>query len=317
MRKFFYLFSLSVGLSFLPGFLQQLSAQGCSDAGFCSMGAMRPDQHFAEELNLKINSVRLEQYYGHTRPGVKILNTQVEVNLGISHALTFQVKMPYAYTSGKLGTTNGPGDISYSFTRHLFTSGDYHISATIGGKIPSNNSDLRDSEGRPLPMYQQTSLGTWDIVLGAAIQSEKWLFSTGLQHAFNENSNSFLWGPWQETEFDEHVTNYHAAIDLKRGTDVMFRLQRNERYRSFEAHLGLLSIARITKDEITDPETGERTLLDNSTGFAHNATFSLDYHISANASLSMLYALKLAQREVNPDGLLREYVATVSYTYKF
>ncbi|MEY4931626.1 MAG: hypothetical protein RI909_2350, partial [Bacteroidota bacterium] len=41
-------------------------AQGCSDAGFCTMGAMKPDQPYNKKVQLKLRSMELSFYRGET-----------------------------------------------------------------------------------------------------------------------------------------------------------------------------------------------------------------------------------------------------------
>ena len=67
----FSLFVLSF-LFFIP--TTSVFSQGCSDAGFCTMGAMRPDQPFSKKLNIRLRSVSLTQYIGLTKFDDKILS---------------------------------------------------------------------------------------------------------------------------------------------------------------------------------------------------------------------------------------------------
>jgi hypothetical protein len=41
-------------------------SQGCSDAGFCTMGAMKPDQPYNKKIQLKLRSMELSFYRGTT-----------------------------------------------------------------------------------------------------------------------------------------------------------------------------------------------------------------------------------------------------------
>jgi hypothetical protein len=58
------------------------NAQGCSDSGFCTMGAMKPDQIYSRKLNLRIYSLELTQHLGHTKFGDWIHSTFLDVNVG-------------------------------------------------------------------------------------------------------------------------------------------------------------------------------------------------------------------------------------------
>ncbi|MFN8890139.1 MAG: hypothetical protein ACK5WF_21960 [Cyclobacteriaceae bacterium] len=41
-------------------------SQGCSDAGFCTMGAMKPDQPYNKKIQLKLRSMEVSFYRGTT-----------------------------------------------------------------------------------------------------------------------------------------------------------------------------------------------------------------------------------------------------------
>ena len=170
--------------------------QGCSDAGFCTMGAMKPDQQFNKKLPLKLRSLEINLYRGSTLLSPIIFVGTVDFTVGIGNNSSLQVKLPYQTVDGNLGSTKGLGDISLGFTRKVIDTEIWDVAFTIGGKIPTNKSDLKkenDSVGyeRDLPMYYQVSLGSWDLIAGASVLSRNWLFATGIQIALNKNNNHF------------------------------------------------------------------------------------------------------------------------------
>ena len=113
---------------------------------------------------------------------------------------------------GRLGKTKGLGDISLCFTRNLLNKEALNINLSMGAKIPTNRSDKSTEDNFPLPMYYQTSLGTYDAIAGLSIISRKWLFATGIQIPFNENGNKFLWGAWAKSGEDMvYIEKYSRA----------------------------------------------------------------------------------------------------------
>ncbi|HEY8934158.1 MAG TPA: hypothetical protein VIM65_03025, partial [Cyclobacteriaceae bacterium] len=44
--------------------LLKAQSQGCSDAGFCTMGAMKPDQPFNKKIEFKLRSMEVSFYRG-------------------------------------------------------------------------------------------------------------------------------------------------------------------------------------------------------------------------------------------------------------
>lgn len=300
---------------------QQAYSQGCSDAGFCTMGAMKPDQPYNKKLPIKLRSMEVSFYRGTTTisPVIYVANLDMSFNL-IDDKTFFQVKVPYQAVNGNFGSTSGPGDFSLCLTRNLYSSEKFDISASVGGKIPSNKSNLRSEEnGLMFPMYYQTSLGTYDAIAGISFINKKWLFATGIQHPFNQNENVFTWGAWIPVYEggEDYVRQNMIAYKLKRGTDVMLRAERNFRYARFNFTLGLLPIFRVTKDEITDVNTDQRIKLDGTTGMALSGIGTVGYNFNVKSGVRLLLGKKITQRKVNPDGLTRHDVATISYYYRF
>ena len=116
------------------------NAQGCSDAGFCTMGAMKPDQTYNKRINFRLRSIEYNYYKGTTDISPKIRAHQIEFNTSINEINTLQIKVPYMFTKGNLGSNQSLGDISLSFTKYVTNWKGGAINATIGTKIPTNNS---------------------------------------------------------------------------------------------------------------------------------------------------------------------------------
>jgi hypothetical protein len=287
------------------------------------MGAMKPDQPYNKKIPIKLRSMEVSFYRGTSliSPIIYVANLDMSFNL-IDDKTFFQVKLPYQAVTGNFGSTSGLGDFSLCLTRNLYSSENFDISASVGSKIPSNNSNLKsDDTGLALPMYYQTSLGTYDAIAGISFINKQWLFATGIQHPFNQNGNTFdkaEWLPVYKGGLGESYVNKNtAAYKLKRGTDVMLRVERNFRYARFNFTLGLLPIFRITKDEITDVDTGQRIKLDGTTGMALSGIGTVGYNFNVKSGVRLLFGRKITQRKVNPDGLTRHDVATISYFYRF
>lgn len=290
-------------------------SQGCSDAGFCTMGAMKPDQPFNKKLKLTLRSMELSFYRGTTSLTPIIHVVTADMNFGLNSRTSFQVKLPYQFVTGRLANTAGIGDISLCFTKNLLTNEKFDINLSLGTKIPTNNSD-KSIDGRPLPMYYQTSLGTYDAIAGISLITRKWLFATGIQVPLNENNNQFLWGAWADHPEAAYTLRYARAKELQRGTDVMLRLERNFRFSRLNFSLGLLPIYRISRDEFTLPN-GERTRPPDAQGLALSGIFTTGYNFNVRSGIKALVGHKIVQRDLNPDGLTRELVTSFSYVYRF
>jgi len=303
-----------------PALLITVSAigQGCSDAGFCTMGAMKPDQPFNKKIELRLRSMEVTFYRATTSLTPVIYSATADLNFSLSRKTSFQLKLPFQAVSGRLGKTSGIGDLSLCITRNIYKTERFDINLSLGGKIPTNDSD-KDNNGAPLPMYYQTSLGTYDAIAGISIISRHWLFATGIQHPFNRNKNQFFWSDphWTaKPELTDYIHEYAPARSLRRGTDVMFRIERNFRFARLNASLGVLPIIRINRDEITAAD-GTRANPENTRGMALSALATVGYSMDVRNGVRVLAGHKIINRDTNPDGLSREMITTVSYYHRF
>jgi hypothetical protein len=290
--------------------------QGCSDAGFCTMGAMKPDQPFNKKVELKLRSMEISFYRGSTSLTPVIYVATADLNFSLNSKTAFQIKLPYQGITGRLANTSGMGDISLCLTRNIINGENFDVNLSVGGKLPTNKSD-KDVNGYPLPMYYQTSLGSFDFITGISLINRNWLFATGIQHAFNKNDNQFLWTAWQGGREDiAYVQKYSNSKELQRGTDIMLRAERNFRFSQWNFTLGLLPIYRINHDEITGGD-GKRIKPGGTTGLALSAIFTTGYSFDVRSGVKLLIGHKLVQRDENPDGLTRELVTSLSYYYRF
>lgn len=312
-------------------------SQGCSDAGFCTLGAMKPNQNYSRKVNLKLRSIEFNTYYGLTMFHLAVYNMSADVNIGITDKITAQVKLPYQYVDGLLANTHGLGDISLSATRNIFSTDKFQINFSLGAKIPTGKSNKKSDEGLPLPSYYQTTLGTWDFIAGVSLITKNWLFATGYQQALNHNGNEFLWGPWRNNEDKIIADRYPKSKHILRGKDLMFRVERNFRFSNWNVYAGILWIHRITKDNFLDADNMPKDVK-NSDGPAISLLFGGGYRFNTHSAIKLMVGLnakvlfdidyikrisvfpqggKEVDFERNPDGLSRKYVASIGYEYRF
>lgn len=322
------IFSTAFHISILLFSPLLLFSQGCSDAGFCTMGAMKPNQQFSRKISPKLRSVELGQYIGVNKLSDVIMSYTADINIGLSSKYTVQVKVPYMVVLGKLANTNGLGDISLSASRNLIAKERYQLNFTLGTKIPPNSGNItteRNGKIVPLPNYYQTSLGTYDIIVGMSFITKKWLIATGYQQALNSNGNQYLWGPWNKSGSADSLIaqKYPVCKDLHRGKDIMLRIERNFRLARFNAHVGLLGIYRISEDEFTN-KLNQRQKMPGTTGLAMTGITGVGYSFSARSAIKVIFGVVLVQRYqsaalqgLSLDGLSREFVNTIGYEFRF
>ncbi len=258
-------------------------------------------------------------YRGTTTLTPIVYVATADMNFSLGPKYTFQLKVPFQFVEGQLAKTSSLGDLSVCVTRNIYTSDRFDVNLSLGGKIPTNSSD-KSTRGLPLPMYYQTSLGTYDVIAGVSVINRKWLFATGIQIPLNQNNNQFVWSAWDGDVEQAYVDRYTQSKNLNRGIDVMLRAERNFRLSRFNFSVGLLPIYRITSDEITN-SIGNRTSKDvkgnEGNGLALSVIGTGGYNFNVRSGIKLLIGHKVVQREFSPDGLTREFVSSVTYMYRF
>jgi hypothetical protein len=284
---------------------------------------MKPDQPYNKKVQIKLRSMELSFYRGTTTTTPVIYVATADLNFSINSKSSFQVKVPYMFVkSGNLGETDGVSDLSFCYTRSVLRSDQFDVNFSVGGKIPTNKSDLSTDkfppETLPLPMYYQTSLGTYDFITGLSLINRKWLFATGIQIPVKHiNQNTFDWSDYPDYPDQKYIQTYSTSNLLKRGIDVMLRVERNFRFSRLNFSAGLLPIYRITNDRITDPKTGKEIKPDGAKGLAMSGIITAGYNFNVRNGVKILWGHKIVQRETNPDGLTREMVTSITYNYRF
>ena len=140
-----------------------IMAQGCNDAGLCSMGDLdgkglgREDKFNTQltyifglgEQQSLVNTLLFEQKF-------PVLNDRGQLF----------VQLPFNYIYGKLGQSFGLGDASLGFNYIYLSKEKLSASFLVAAKLPPNSSG-KTIDGKGVPMVYQTSLGTYDLAFGA------------------------------------------------------------------------------------------------------------------------------------------------------
>ena len=277
-----------------------LKGQGCSDAGACSI------QTFDFEDNLSSSqrkiSLSFDQNVALGEKFIFISQSTLGVQYSISSNTRIEIRIPFIFTYGNLGYTSGIGDMILSVSQDFFRDKKFQISGVIGGRLKTNNSNF-SFDNQPLPMAYQTSLGTYDIILGSQYTRVKWNLYIAYQHPFGRNESEYL-VPEYETNPDKQ---YFESAYLKRGDDLYLRAQYNislKKYNSIK--FNLLTIYRIQKSDII--KNNENIILESSNGLTVNPGIIYSKQLKNNRELSFLFAFPIIDRAYRADGLTRNIV---------
>lgn len=282
------------------GFIPNLISQGCSDAGMCTVAGL--SSGFDDDT--KSNIVRLSSIFGLGEQNVFHAELELSAEYSTFKNQSIQVKIPYRTTIGNLGTVSGLGDMVISLNQKLVTFENGWLSAVAGIKIPTNDAN-KSLNGNPLPMAYQTSLGTYDMIIGLGGYYKKWHFSAGYQHSFGRNENKFL----HRDDNPEYFNNYQESYHLKRADDIILRVERQFKLKKSTLAVGALPIYHLANDEIKEGEE-----VPNSSGLTFNLNTKLDIAMKNDWKVNFMLAAPIIDKENRPDGLTRSFVAVVSFS---
>ncbi len=290
-----------------------LKAQGCSDAGFCTLGSMKPNQVGTENKPSQKLSILLNNGIGDEN--VYVFTPGIQYDKRWNSRWAFQSKLTGNFASGNLGTATGLGDIYLSGIYSPTTKSKWKTSFLFGTKIPLNGSNLKEGQ-KSLPMQYQSSLGTFDVIGGITLSNNKWLFAAGAQVPLTgTNLNEFLPIYWNTPE----AAKYPPTNDFNRKADVLLKadyLAINTK--KLTVHLGLLSIFHLGKDTYINANVSNKPIdIVGSDGLTLNGTFTSRYTISPKLTFGLSGGLPFVVRDVRPDGLTRKFVLSPEIIFHF
>ena len=292
-------------------FFSNADAQGCSDAGFCTAGAMQGGRSVTDSSRPR-GSFGASVTAGAGEKGTSIVALQLEGKFVLPGRSYVDVKLPFNFSSGNLGSHSGVGDIITTYS-HLLTASKAttEITGTIGGRIGVGNANATD-RGMPLPMPYQNSLGTTDIIVGLGLVYHKYVsIAAGYQQpVIQYNKNGYL----PDIIYPDMPTSkeYFASRNLDRRGDVLLRAEGHYQWKKWTVFAGPLFIYHLGEDRFTT-QSGDRASLKGSEGMTLNVAGSLSYSLPSG-KIDLLGGTPFIVRDYRPDGLTRAWVITLRYT---
>jgi len=297
---------LSVVILFILANFSAFS-QGCSDAGACSVGALDLKSDDSPQLTLEYS-----QSIGLADKESLVFGSELGISQTLLPKTQIEVRIPYLITVGNLGSTSGVGDLLLTLTKGIYTTEKSSFSLVVGGRLNTNDANKK-LDGDPLPMVYQSSLGTNDLILGLAWQSEKWSISAGWQHSFGNNLNEYLHP--DSVELPKRKQYYESAY-LDRGDDLMIRIQRTVKLNEENTiRFGFLPIYRMQEDQIK--RNGVYEKLPGSSGITYNVFFNWDRKLSKSSVFNLSLGVPVHAREYRADGLTRTVIVSAGIRMRF
>jgi hypothetical protein len=302
MRNFSkHLFLLITG-SWLTIISAQPFAQGCSDAGFCTI----PIRPAAADKN----SFRSELSYLRGEEDTHLWAVSLSYSRQVSKQWQWDHKLVATHVNGGYGTVSNLSDI-YSTDRYSIKTGKGKQMHILGGvKIPFNQSNLK-IRNISLPMVYQTSLGTYDLILGTAFTTGKLDMNLAVQlPVIQSNRNSFF------KDLAPILGEFPSTNLFRRKADVLWRVGLPIKSKSGKWRFdpNLLAIYHLGEDSYEN-RMGDRQNIPGSAGLTLNGNLQATHQLNAHRYLQFSIASPFIVRNNRPDGLTRSLVISVSYGF--
>jgi len=298
IQLFFYLFLFLTNYSY---------AQGCSDAGFCTINSFQPNNN--DSIQLNNNQLKIGVFFGKADHSISVYGNYLEYNRQLGKKFGFDVKLTTLAQNGNDISTFGLSDIflnaNYKATKNL--------KFTLGTKIPL--SDAGSSKNNmPLPMDYQASLGTFDLLFGIGYEIKKIQFVVALQQPLSQNNNQFLANQYPE---NSKLRTFQSTNQFHRSGDVLLRVSYPVVLKSkIKITPSILPIYHLKNDQFTD-ENNVKKDIENSKGLTLNGNIYMDYEINSKNIIQLNVGAPFIMRESRPEGLTRGFIANVEYRIRF
>ena len=331
---------LFIGLLWLTiGSMPAAMGQGCSDPGICTVGSLNSESTKDSVSHVDYTEAGIEQLLkvAYTREKYRFEVTSVMAGgerdtdiygltlravFRLKDKMLFNVKVPYTYVTGSLGSAAGLGDITLSLQNTFYSGKSSRLSFTAGVVLPTGDAN-RSDDGFVLPMAYQTTLGSFNALVGLSGSYKNWGAAIGYQQSFGENGNQFVseglvTDPTQVgyDPLNASRMSYASSPNLQRGNDVILRLERRFEFNSkWSMIAGILPIQRLSKSRISI-DGGEQIELDGTDGLTFNVTGGLRFSPSRNWLFRANFGAPIINRTLRADGLTRTYIGIFSASYR-
>jgi hypothetical protein len=305
-RCIHFVLTISLAVALNLGFSVNSIAQGCSDAGVCSIDPFKPGT--ASPAMQPANKFEVGATVGGADHNIMAYGGYLGYSRDIGQQWNLDIKVTALGQSGNDIAVFGPGDVFANVT-YKFSQ---KFSLTGGLKIPLTKAD-KAFEDLPLPMDYQSSLGTLDLLTGIKFNPEKWQIALAAQIPLTQNENGFFAGFYP----DSPLNDIQTTNGFMRRPDLLMHISR-----TFDVNdkmtftPGILPIFHLGEDEYTDID-GIAYAIEGSDGLTLNLTFHSDIALGDNSAFELQVGFPLVVREARPDGLTRSFVFGLGYSSRF
>ncbi|MBS4043612.1 MAG: hypothetical protein KGZ59_07330 [Chitinophagaceae bacterium] len=284
-------------------------AQGCSDAGFCSIGSFSSHQK-NKIVNNHQSTLRVGNAFGVGEQSMSIITPYIQFDQQFNN-FQLQVKATYNSSSKNNYSIADIGDLFVVGTKTYTNKNGSKILINAGIKFPLGNEDNK-SNNQSLPMAYQSTLGTVDAIAGITYQKNNWDLSAAFQIPLTKNNKNSFITPLIGSE----LNTFSSTRMFSRKADMLVRATKSFSVSNkVNMSFGTLAIYHLGNDAFTD-NSGKVNTINNSEGLTLNLNLALNWNISNNVSFNLITGAPAVVRKSRPDGLTRSFVFIPELVFK-
>ena len=284
----------------------KIKAQGCSDAGICSIY-----HGFQIDTKQYRNLLEVAAVYSYGEADLQFFSPYISYTKRFNDRYSFTSKVTMSTARGSFGTRTQLGDAFLIGNYTFKEKNSKQWSALFGTKFPFTASNLKIND-YALPLDYQSSLGTIDVFLGTNLHYKRWDFNGSFQlPVVNLNKNSYL------KEYSS-TADFPSTNLFERKPDALLRViyvikTTNSKF-TFKPNL--LFIYHLSEDSFENI-LGKRENIKGSDGLTINGNLISTYYFNKQNQIELSLASPFVVRKIRPDGLTRSLVLGLQYQYSF
>ena len=287
-------------------------AQGCSDAGICTIGNFNTlHGENTSSMNKYRNEIDISYTYATHLANERFSQPQLNYRYIKKNSAFYELRIPFNIATRKTPSisTYGLGDMIATYNNHFPNKNHIELNYSLGLRVSFSDASTSDSKSLfSYPMFLQSGLGTTDIIAALNYDPYKYLsIGTGIQYPI--------------IQYNTNIINLTNGTDMITGTgfrrkpDALFKLTAHYPAGKVLFNLGALSIFHL-HDDYYNTSSG-KYYLRGSKGITLNWNAEINYSITERSGVSLLYAEPLKTRPNIPDGLARSKVINIKFTWKW
>ena len=283
------------------------NAQGCSDAGFCTINSFKPNS--ADSTEVLNNQFKMGAFFGKADNSILVYGTYLEYNRQLNKKLSLDAKLTTLAQNGNGVSVFALSDIFLNAN----CKASERLKFTFGTKIPLSIAS-KTYNNLPLPMDYQSSLGTFDLIFGIGYEIKKIQFIAAIQQPLTQNDNLFIATNYP---INSELRTFQSTNKFKRSGDVLLRISYPITIDSkLKLTPSILPIYHLTNDKYTEDSNVQKEIT-GSQGLTLNANAFLDYEFNSKNIIQLNLGIPFIVRDTRPDGLTRSFIANIEYRIKF